>query len=47
MVQSARTMDNEPNVKVEVIEDARALVITLPGTNYQIRYRKLEDLPRR
>ena len=30
---------------MEVMEDARALVITLAGTNYQITYRKLEDCP--
>ena len=38
-------MDNEPKLKVEVMEDARALVVTLPGTNYQITYRKLADSP--
>jgi hypothetical protein len=38
-------MDSEPKLKVEVMEDARALVITLPGTNYQITYRKLDDIP--
>jgi len=29
-------MDNEPKLKVEIMEDARALVVSLPGTNYQI-----------
>jgi hypothetical protein len=38
-------MDSEPKLKVEVMEDACALVITLPGTAYQITYRKLEDCP--
>jgi hypothetical protein len=38
-------MDREPKLKVEVVEDARALVITLPGTKYHIIYRKLADIP--
>jgi hypothetical protein len=38
-------MDSEPKLKVEVMEDARALVITLPGTSYKITYRKLGDIP--
>jgi hypothetical protein len=38
-------MESEPKFKVEVIEDARALVITLPGTHYHITYRKLADIP--
>jgi hypothetical protein len=35
----------EPELKVEVAEDARALIITLPGTDYEIKYRKLADIP--
>jgi hypothetical protein len=38
-------MDSEPKLKIEVIDDARALVVTLPGTSYQITYRKLADIP--
>ena len=38
-------MDREPKLKVEVVEDTRALVITLPGTKYHITYRKLADIP--
>jgi|RhiMethySRZTD1v2_1073278.scaffolds.fasta_scaffold71632_4 hypothetical protein len=38
-------MDSEPKLKVEVMEDARALVITVPGTRYHITYRQLADTP--
>jgi hypothetical protein len=38
-------MDSEPKLKVEVMEDARALIITVPGTKYHITYRKLADIP--
>jgi hypothetical protein len=38
-------VDREPQLKVEVMEGARAIVITLPGTKYQITYRKLGDIP--
>jgi len=38
-------MYRKPKLKVEVVEDARALVITLPGTKYQITYRKMADIP--
>jgi hypothetical protein len=37
--------ESEPKLKVKVMEDARALVVTLPGTNYQITYRKLDNPP--
>jgi hypothetical protein len=45
MQQKSRVrVDIEPELKVEVEEDARALIITLPGTDYQITYRKLADI---
>jgi hypothetical protein len=43
--KSGATMDSEPKQKVEVMEDARALIITVPGTKYHITYRKLADIP--
>ena len=36
-------MEVERKMRVEVIEDASALVVTLPGTDYRITYRKLAD----
>jgi hypothetical protein len=45
MQQKSRVrVDIEPELKVEVAENARALIITLPGTDYQITYRKLADI---
>jgi hypothetical protein len=50
-LQAERTDDcesgkeSEPKLKVKVMDDARALVVTLPGTNYQITHRKLDNPP--
>jgi hypothetical protein len=38
-------LDIEPELQVEVMEDAQGLDFTLPGTNYRITFRKLADIP--
>jgi hypothetical protein len=43
--KSEARVDIGPELKVEVADDAKALIVTLPGTNYQITYRKLDDPP--
>jgi hypothetical protein len=37
-------LDVEPELQVEVTADARGLIITVPGTDYQITFRRLPDM---